>query len=122
MTSPAADLAAQLLAALPEYRVIGYVSALDAVPKPTVIVWAETLTRTPVLGHEHVQVDLRVQVVVGEEDPEAADGRLWEATSLVLAALAPIGWVDWTTTERGVRNDNFHAYTITLTALATIGA
>lgn len=122
MSNPAGLLAQQLRDALPEFRVVGYVSALDAVPRPTVLVWAETLTRTPVLGQDHVALDLRVQVIVADQQPDEADAALWDATSQVLEALAPLGWVEWTTTDRGVRADTFHAYTINLAALAQIGA
>lgn len=114
-------LVTELATALPDFRVIGYVAALDQVPRPTVIVWTENLTRTTLLGQDRVLVELRVQVVVGQQEPEEADAPLWEATSQVLEALAPLGWLDWTTAEWVVRADTFHAYTLSLTALATIG-
>lgn len=116
MSSGVAELVTHLQGALPDYRVCGYVSALDAVPRPTVLVWAETLNRGPTLSTGLLYVDFRVQVVVGLIEPDQADAPLWEATAAVLAAVGDLGWIEWTRAQRGVRADNFHAYTIELVA------
>ena len=110
-----------LAAALPAYRVTGSKGVLDGVTRPTVGVWQQSFTRRTDWGKDHVQVGLEVWVVVPTEDPDKADDALDEGLDDVLAALAPLGWADWSECQRGVLNDTTHGYNITVTAVATIG-
>ncbi len=115
------ELREALAAALPAYRVTGSKGVLDGVTRPTVGVWQQSFTRRADWGKDHVQVGLEVWVVVPTEDPDKADDALDEGLDDVLAALAPLGWADWSECQRGVLNDTTHGYNITVTAVATIG-
>ena len=115
------ELKAALAAALPNYRVCGSRGVMDGVTRPTVGVWQQSFTRRPEWGLDHVQVDLEVWVVVPSEDPDKADDALDEGLDDLLAALKPIGWVDWVNCQRGILNEVTHGYNVTVTAVAKIG-
>lgn len=115
------ELAAALTAALPTYRVLGYAADLDAVARPTVLVWADKIVRRPEWASGLFEFTLMMWVLVGTEDPARADDALDDALEDVLGALQPIGWVQWSGAERGVLRDAFHGWQITVTAVATIG-
>lgn len=115
------DLRTALAAALPAYRITGAKGVLDGVTRPTIGVWQQSFTRRPDWGEDHVQVGLEVWVVVPTEDPDKADDALDEGLDDLLAALKPLGWVDWTDAQRGILNDTTHGYNVTVTAVAKIG-
>lgn len=120
--SYALDITDRLRPSLSGYRLLGYTDSLDEVSTPTVLVWVEEFTRLPLLDRSRVQLDVRVQVVVGQQQPATVDAALDEALDGVLDAIAAAGtWIDWSQAVRVVRADSFHAYTIHCTTLATIG-
>lgn len=120
-TTARAELVAALKAGLPQddaeepvYRVLGYARALDAMPKPTVLAWADNLTRGPGLkGRDLVKVEYRIWALVDGEDPAIVDDDLDVALDHVLDALAGIKFIDWTTAERGVFEGAWHGWRIT---------
>lgn len=116
------DLAAALTTALPAFRVSGFNDQIDAVVRPTVMLWQSSLERLEQIGHDRLRVTLDLWVLTGREDPEKADDALDDAMELVVAALLPLTWVDWTNAERGVFLERFHGYKLTVTAVAQIGA
>ncbi|TDE91586.1 hypothetical protein EXU48_15685 [Occultella glacieicola] len=103
------------------YVVRGFLPTVDAVPHPTVAVWQTRVVKAPLLGHNVLQFEITVQVIVGEEDMAAADRALDVALLDVLDALQRISLVDWTGADRVVREDAHHAYNINCQALAKIG-
>lgn len=120
--SYASQIADALRPSLSGYRVRGYTTTLDQVNEPTVLVWVEDITRPAALDRTRVQVEARVQVLVGNIKPDRIDEPLDNALDDVLDAITAAGaWLDWTRVERVVRLDAFHAYTIHCTTLATIG-
>lgn len=120
--SYALDISDKLRPHLSGYRLLGYTDSLDQVETKTVLVWVEELTRPEVLDRSRVQIAARVQVVVGKQDPKTVDASLDDALDGVLDAISAAGtWLDWTSVERVIRADTFHAYTVHCTALATIG-
>lgn len=130
MTAQTTTARAELVAALkdglpldaaqePVYRVLGYARALDAMPKPTVLAWADNLTRGPGLtGRDLVKVDYRIWALVDGEDPATVDDALDVALDDVLDAIAGIEFVDWTAAERGLYEGNWHGWRITAQAAA----
>lgn len=125
-TTARAELVAALEAGLPlddagepVYRVLGYARSLDAMPKPTVLAWADTLTRGPGLkGRNLVAVDYRVWALVAGEDAATVDDDLDPALDAVLDAIAGVQFIDWTTAERGIFDDHWHGWRITCRATA----
>ncbi|MBU4334960.1 MAG: hypothetical protein KJ548_00155 [Actinobacteria bacterium] len=120
MSAPARKrLVDELSAALPStYTVMGYPTGLDRVTGPTVCVWQETVTKTDQFGPPRLRVDLAVWVLTGQEDPGKADDVLDDALTQVLAALQPLGWIDWTSAERLVPEFvTAHGFKLTCTAL-----
>lgn len=123
-TTARAELVAALEAGLPKndgdeprYRVLGYARSLDAMPKPTVLAWADTLTRGPGLkGRDLVSVDYRVWALVDGEDVSTVDAALDVALDDVLDVIAGIGFIDWTTAERGIYDDHWHGWRVTCRA------
>lgn len=114
-------LATALAAALPGYRVIGYSTSLDAVTRPTIMLWTSLIERFDAFGHDRLKVTVETWVVVGSEDPEKANDAADEALVDVLGVVQSIPLIEWTSAERGVLFDSFHGYRITATAVAQIG-
>jgi hypothetical protein len=124
-TTARAELVAALEAGLPKndgeeprYRVLGYARSLDAMPKPTVLAWANTLTRGPGLKAGLVAVEYRVWALVAGEDPATVDDDLDPVLDDVLDVIAGIQFIDWTTAERGIYDDHWHGWRVTATATA----
>lgn len=124
-TTARAELVAALKAGLPlddagepVYRVLGYARSLDAMPKPTVLAWANTLTRGPALKAGLVSVEYRVWALVDGEDPATVDDVLDPVLDDVLDVIAGIQFIDWTTAERGIYDDHWHGWRITAAATA----
>lgn len=115
-------LSEALTDALPGFRVLGYSQDLDAVTRPTVMVWTSLIERAEQFGLDRIKVTVELWVLVGNDNPEAANDALDDALEDVLGALQDVDWIDWTTAERGVLFDRFHGYRITALAVAQIGA
>jgi hypothetical protein len=111
-------LVADLTAALPTFDVIGFNENLDAIRKPTLMVWQDKVTRPDLLALSQIEVELSLWVLVGAETKP--DDTLDAALEDVLFAIEPMSWVRWTLAERGVFASQFHGYKITATAVATI--
>ncbi|MGV8965338.1 MAG: hypothetical protein ACOH2F_03580 [Cellulomonas sp.] len=116
------QLATELAAALPTFRVMGFNDTLDAVTKPTVMVWQSSLARLDQINHDRLRVTLDLWVLTGRDNPEKADDDLDASLEEVIAALQPLAWVDWTNATRGIFLEHFHGYNVTVTAVAQIGA
>lgn len=115
------QLAAELTAALPTFRVTGFNDQLDAVARPTVMLWQSSLARLEQIAHDRLRVNLDLWVLTGRENPDTADDELDESLEAVIAALLPLTWVDWTNAQRGIWQEKFHGYNLTVTAVAQIG-
>lgn len=115
-------LAQALQAALPEARVVGYSADLDAVTKPTVMLWQALIEHQPQVTLDRLKVTCEAWVLVGNEDPARLNDALDDFLEDVLGALQPLTWVEWTQAERGVLFDRFHGYRLTAVAVAQIGA
>lgn len=118
--SASAKLAVDLRPRLTGFRVIGYNPDLDAVTGRVVMVYTESIRRPERFGLNHLEVNLTLWVLVGYEDPKAADDALDKALEDVLGALQHVAWVNWTDAERGVFANRFHGYKVNLTAVAEI--
>lgn len=114
------ELSTALKSALPGFRVIGLNTQLDAVTKPTVMVWQSLIRRPDDFGLNRLLVTLDAWVLVGQENSGTADNALDKALEKFLGALQPITWVEWTQAERGIFADAFHGYKVTLNAVAQI--
>lgn len=115
-------LAEALTTALPGFLVRGYALELDAVTRPTIMLWQTLVERLEQISLDRLKVTLELWVLVGAEDPAKADDALDDALGEVIAALHDLDWIDWTSAERGVLLDRFHGYRITAQAVAQIGA
>ncbi|GAB2474400.1 hypothetical protein [Xylanimonas ulmi] len=114
------QLSNDLKAALSGFRVVGYNTQIDPPTKPTVMLWASQMVKGETLKRPMVTVTFDIWVLVGQENTGAADNALDAALEKVLAALQPLGWVDWTTAERGIFADALHGWRVTATAVAFI--
>lgn len=114
-------LAQALATALPDVRVLGYPADVEAVTRPTVMLWQSLIERSDLLGLDRVKVTLELWALVATEDPARADDALDEHLENVLYALQDLTWLDWTTAERGVLAERFHGYRVTAQAVAKIG-
>ena len=115
------DLAEALQAALPSFRVMGFNDQLEAVARPTVMLWQSSVERFDQISQGHLKVTLNLWVLTGRENPEKADDQLDESFEAVIAALLPLQWLDWTTATRGIWQEKFHGYNLTVAAVAEIG-
>ena len=115
-------LAADLATALPTFRIMGVNADLDAVARPTVMLWQSLVTRADHFGLGRLVATLDVWVLTGRENPEKADDNLDASLLAVIATLQPLTWIDWTAAERGVLLERFHGYKITATAHEQTGA
>lgn len=113
-------LSDELKAALPGFRVIGFNANLDAVPKKTVMLWASQISRPERFQGKAGLFTFDLWVLVGQENSGTADNALDTALDDVIAALQPIGWVDWSLCERGVLFDTFHGWKVTVNAVAPL--
>ena len=114
------QLSDALKAALPGFRVIGFNAQVDPPTKPTVMLWASQMVKDATLRKPMVTVTFEIWVLVGQENTGAADNALDNALEKVLAALQPLGWVDWTGAERGIFADALHGWKVTAQAVAII--
>ena len=87
--------------------------------------YPEHLIKEPVLFRMAKQFDVmpnirraRVTETVGEIDSMGPFSSMHQRQ--VLAALQPLGWVDWTGAERGIFADALHGWKVTAQAVAII--
>lgn len=114
------DLATALATALgDDYRVVGWQHGIDRVPKRTVMVWVDALT--PVgISSDNLKVDLALWVLTPSEDTPTADDDLDDALLDVIEALRPLTAFTWTRAQRGVYEDRFHGYQLTISAAGRV--
>lgn len=122
MSSARQQLAATLATGLGKgWRVVGYPTELDAVTRPTVMVWTESLEPAEQIGRDRLRVTLSLWVLSSSQNPATADDDLDARLVDVIAVLHPLAWIAWTSAERGVLADTYHGYRITATAGVQIG-
>lgn len=63
---------------------------------------------------------LTVWACTGQEDPDTVDDVLDAALDDLLAALLDMPWLTFDGAERGVMDDRWHGYRLTVTCYATI--
>lgn len=119
--SARSELAATLRTALPTWQVTGYPTVPDAVTRPTVMVWTQSMVPAEQINRDRLVVTLTLWVLTGRQDPATADDELDARLEDVLAVLHPLKWLAWTDAERGVLAETFHGYQITATAVVQIG-
>lgn len=119
------QLAQHLRQTLPSYRVIAAADVPDAVTKPTLLLHQGNVTRLPQIGHDRLQVELVLWLLVGNEKPEAAEDALEQGMDDVIETLRPLTWVDWPNAERMTFGEpdgpNYHGYRFNLIGHAEIG-
>ncbi len=108
------QLADALRPKLSGFRVTGYNTALEAVTGKLVMAYVERIEPTGQIGLNQVRVELGLWLLVGNEDSQTADKTLETALERLLVALQGIPWVEWTSAERGVLQESFHGYKLSL--------
>lgn len=125
MTSVRSQLVDDLKAALPAMRIIGAADPPDRVVKPTILIYQSNIERIDQFGLDRIRVDVTAWLLTGAESTEKAEAKLEDSLSDLLAALQPLGWIDWTACERLTFGEDpgpqFHGYKLTLSALGQIG-
>lgn len=116
--SARAQLADDLTAALPEFKVRGYSPSLDGLTRPTVVLWQSAVTRRDEFDGARVDVEFEAWVLVPQEDPVAAETALDDALGQVIAAWQGITWCTWDRVERGTYDNTWHGYRLTAAAPA----
>lgn len=113
------DLIADLKRHLPRgSKVIGYEP--DSVTEPTHLVFLESITRPDQLGLHRLQIDFGIWLLVGSENPEKASDQADDALMELLGALQGIDQLWWSSAERGVYDEKWHGYKLTVTKVAQI--
>lgn len=108
------EVVAALRTALPAYRITG-LTTLDGVAKPTLLVWQESLTPTETFS-PRVLARLAVWILVPQSDPGKADDALDAALEDVLGVVQPMDQIGWESAERGVLDETWHGYKLTVVA------
>lgn len=113
------DLAEALVELLPGFDVQSYYAVpteLDAIAaggKPRLMLWRSTIAPGQALGLRRCA--FVVWLIVPEVDPQLVDDVLDDYLEVVLAALDTTPRLGWETAERGVLEESYAGYRITLT-------
>lgn len=102
-----------LTARLPQtWEVRAGLGGLDNLTVPTVAVWTHELEPGPARGlRTHT---LRVRLLSPLSDPDQVEDALEVDVALLCAAIESLDPITWSTAERGIHADTYHAYTLTV--------
>ncbi len=114
-------IGAAIRAAQPDWNVIDTARRLDAISRPTAVVWPVTMTRVDVQGLEWLRTTLDVWIVTPPSTPPATLEAALEGLALdLLDVLDTTPSIAWDTAERGVLDDAFHGWKVTATTIHRI--
>lgn len=121
MTSARTVLADRFKAALPSsWRIMGNARELDAITRPTVMLWQQRIERAEQINLHTLTCTLQVWVLVPGTDVDKADDELDAMLVAVLEAFQGQREYHWTAAERGVLYEKFHGWRLDVTAAYTI--
>ncbi len=109
------DVVQALKSALGSRYAITGLRTVDVVTKRALLVYQESLTPTEAFAPT-VRAQLAVWILVPQEKPDAADDALDEALEDVLGVVHPMQSLTWTSAERGVFQESWHGYKLTVVA------
>lgn len=98
-----------------QYRVIPFQAGLDRIEVGKVVVILYRATVRPAPQHQAIVNELEAWVLIPKVKPGDADEALDDALDVVLAAIDTAPGLLWTDAERGVWDDTYPGYKITLT-------
>lgn len=114
-------VAAAIGAARPDWNVIATARKIDATSRPTVIVWPTTITRIEQHGVNWLQTSLEVWVITSTGTPtDKLESALEQLVVQLLEVLEPLHEIAWDTAERGVLDETFHGWKVTVTTVHQI--
>lgn len=120
MTSPRAQLATDLAAALSAWKIIGYGRAIDRVDQRTAMVYAREWTTTPATARA-LAVDIDVWIFSEHQDPKLFTDDIEDALVELVAALRPLTYVQFRGATFDIWGDQqLPGYRVTTTAVALI--
>ena len=114
--SPAIRAARALGEHLDGWRIVTGDEPLDAITKPTLVVWTGDVTQT---NRRLAEANVEVWALAPEGKPSEVEASMWviltQALDAITTAMPELGWL---TATRGVLGGRFPGYSIPLT-LAT---
>lgn len=114
------ELETALKAGLTGWNVRSTPLGLDAVPKPTALIWSAKMARVDLNGFEVVKETLEMWVLTTEDNPLTAEDDLESRLMDVLGVIEPLGFVTWTEANREVLADTWQGWHLTLECVSKI--
>lgn len=119
--TPRTRLAADLDQALPSrYVVKARTATPDQIDPRTIAVRVLPASVAPSPTVRGLAYTLTLWAVTGRTDPDEVDDVLDAALDDLLGALLGLHWLTFDTAERGVMDERWHGYRLTVTCYATI--
>lgn len=114
-------IGAAIRASRPDWNVVETARRLDAISRPTAIVWPTTMTRVEQHGVDWLQTSLEVWIVTSPTTtPATLETVLEDLAVQLLDVLEAAPEVSWDTAERGVLDETFHGWKVTATTVHRI--
>ncbi len=114
-------IAEAIRAARTDWNVIDTARKVDAISRPTAIVWPTTITRIAQHGVDWLQTSLEVWIITSTGTPaDKLETTLETLLIQLLEVLEPLNEIAWDTAERGVLDETFHGWKVTATTVHQI--
>ena len=112
-TSPAITTAQAIGKHLTGWRIVTGDEPLDAITRPTLVVWTGDVTQT---NRRLAEANVEVWALAPEGKPSEVEAGMWAILTQVLAAItAAMPELGWLTATRGVLGGRFPGYSIPIT-------
>ena len=109
------EVVAALKRELPTSYAVTGLRTMDSVTKKTLLVYQESV-QPVALFEPRVTARLAVWILVPQTQPGPADDALDDALTDVLGVIHGMGQVAWESAERGVLEESWHGYKVTVVA------
>ncbi len=107
--------------ALAGWQIVADARAIDTVRRPgAAVLWTEKVTRPAKLGLDYAETTMVLWVLTAVDNPAVIEDDLDDLLLAVFEALEPLEWCGWTEAERGVLNEKFNGWRVSVTCLNKI--